>query len=51
MYPEQVNKFAQMFNGGWFDIAKELAPEYLVYIFFMLLAAYTSQAVEKELAK
>lgn len=51
MYPEQVNKFAKMFNGSWFDIAKELAPEYLVYIFFMLLAAYSTQAVEKELAK
>ena len=51
MYPTQVEKFAKMFNGGWFDIAKELAPEYLVYIFFMLLAAYSSQAVEKEMAK
>jgi hypothetical protein len=51
MYPIQVEKFAKMFNGSWLDIAKELAPEYLVYIFFMLLAAYSSAAVEKEMAK
>lgn len=51
MYPEQVNSFSEMFDATWLDIMKELVPEYITYIMFMVLAAYISEATEKETSK